>query len=163
MTAHLEAVDEHGRVPIDGAEMEQKTLSVPRFRDSERTPVPDPVVLVHSFHHAGKSRLDREGDENSFFEFLGPGRVLAGDCQVPEPVEIEPRVARHLGTRILGKHTLRRDLVRPACRQPSRTDCPFRFRIDRCLLAHDCLAQDRENHEALRGQQESCLVVHRIS
>ncbi len=121
--AHFAAVDEHYCLVVHRAEMEQDSLALPLGGQFERAPIPDSLVLADRAHDAGQRGLDRERHQDAILEG-GPRSLFAGDCEVPEAVEVQPVLARHLRPRVFGEGILGRDFPgparfqRPICRLP---------------------------------------------
>jgi len=101
VVAHLPAIDQHGRVEIHRAEMEQDAPPLPLGRQRKGAPIPEAVVFTDRAADTGQGRFDRERHQDALLE-VGPRRHLAGDRQVPEAVEVEPVFPHHLRPRIFG-------------------------------------------------------------
>ena len=119
MLAHLLAVHEHGRIPIDGAKVQQGSLVFPCRWPFEAGAIPKPVGVAHFCHHAGKGRFNRKRHQDFAVEFLRPRFVLRPHGVIPKSIQVLPLTSNHLRPRVFCQSILRRNFGGPPRRQRS--------------------------------------------
>src|SRR5690606_21490153 len=96
------AVDQHVCFPVDRPEMQEQTLVLEVVRFPERPAVPEALVRPERLLTARQGRLDGERNEDASLVRLRslPGRG-GRDGILPEAVEVDPGLPRHLWARVL--------------------------------------------------------------
>ena len=91
---------------IDGIEMDQQPVAGLAVADLPLRGNDEAAAIDHAIfvpHHAGKRRFDGIGDKDAVGQILADRhRALLGGSELPDAVEIDPVVPRHLRTRVIG-------------------------------------------------------------
>src|SRR5262249_28556056 len=108
MARGLLAVDPDGRDVVDGSEIDQDALVLPRRRNVERAPVPD-HVMKGAVADAAQLRLKRIGHRDLLAERLvapepaiGESPVLVVELELPPTVQRAPLGAYEIRAGVLG-------------------------------------------------------------
>ena len=115
MRAQLVPVEDDGRIPIDGPEVQQPALALLRRGKLEGPSVPDPLVGLDGLHHSGEGGFDRERDQDPTVKRRWTVAILGADGIIPQAIEIDPFRPDHLGSGILRVRFPGINLRRPAC------------------------------------------------
>ena len=115
MRAQLVPVEDDGRIPIDGPEVQQPALALLRRGKLEGPSVPDPLVGLDGLHHSGEGGFDRERDQDPTVKRRWTVAILGADGIIPQAIEIDPFRPDHLGSGIFRVRFPGINLRRPAC------------------------------------------------
>jgi len=146
--AQFAPVDPDRGFPVHGPQVHKDSLALPGFGHVERAAIPEAVLGADLLHHARQRRFDRVGHEDLPVE--GRRLRLGGrtDGILPQPVQVLPLLAHHLGPGILGQGVLGRDLLGPARGQRAVGQLP---------LAEGGRGKGKpETHHAHQGQNTHC-------
>ena len=142
MMSDFDPVEVDVGAPVDGSELQEDFLAVPVLGDFEGCAIPEVILGADVLRDAGKSGFRAEGDEDltlSVAELFADGK----DRVIPQTVEVLPRVARHLRTRILGKGLRRIDVLRKFREKNPFRRAPFSRERGKKRAARDHKAREK--------------------
>ena len=124
--------------------MQEDFLAVPVLGDFEGGAIPKVILGADALRHAGEGGFRAEGNEDltlSVAELFADGKNRV----IPHAVEVLPRVARHLRTRIFGKRLRRIDVLREFREENSFRRAPFSRERGEKRAARDHEAREKSD------------------
>src|SRR6266545_3630165 len=135
---HLDAVDPHRRVVVDGLEVQYGVLALPLGRDRDGRPIPDGFQEVDVLDPR-QLRLRRKRYDDPLRQLTIPHPTLEPgvrpiDLEPPLPIQVQPLRPNKLRTRILRPRKSHHNLHEVQTRRSARH---YNVEIDRATDAHE--------------------------